>query len=158
MSMLQGKSLLSKTVTSLVSSSFVSIIISMCLLANLFAPGLSNVTHIKSVALHPGSHTCKCNPEPHNITTCCCAKENDTCDVTSPFKEDTPGTFSAVIKSLGCTGLPGQFTSFSYHVTMPEDGITAPGLSMLHFLDKHQEVFPVSIQLSPLDKPPPHPA
>ena len=145
-----------KTVKLIQSSTLVSISISVCILANLFVPGFSTVIMDKSVVLQPGSHACKCNPEPHSISTCCCAKENDTCEVISVLKENSQGLLSAFIQSLGCAGLPDQFTSFSYNVTMPEDGINVPGLSMLHFMDKRQEVFPASIQLSPLYKPPRH--
>ncbi|MDR4497820.1 MAG: hypothetical protein MRK02_07870 [Candidatus Scalindua sp.] len=145
-----------KTVKLIQSSTFVSIAISVCILVNLFVPGLSTVIMDKSLVLQPGSHTCKCNPEPHSLSTCCCAKENDTCEVKSLLKEDSQGIFSTFIQSLGCASLPDQFTSFSYNVTMPEDGITVPGLSMLHCMYKHQEVFPASINLPPLYKPPRH--
>ena len=145
-----------KTVTLIQFSTFVSIAVSVCILVNLFVPGLSTVITDKSVVLQPGSHTCKCNPEPHSLSTCCCAKENDTCEVISLPKDDSQGIFSSFIQSLGCTSLPDQLTSFSYNVTMPEDDITVPGLSMLHCMYNHQEVFPESIKSSPLYKPPRH--
>ncbi len=140
----------------LLSSSCVSIIISMCLLVNLFAPCLSTVVKKKSVALHPGFHTCKCNPEPHSVTSCCCAMKIDASEGKSLLNGDYQGIFSTFIKSLGCAGLPDQSTSFSYNVSLPEDGISSSKLSMLYYLKKHEEVFPASIKISPPDTPPRH--
>ncbi len=145
-----------KTVKLIQSSTFVSIVISVCILVNLFAPGFSAVIMDKSVALQPESHTCKCNPEAHSISSCCCAIKINASEGKSLLKEDYQGIFSSFIKSLGCAGLPDQLSSFSYNVTMPENGITPPDLSMLHFIDKQQKVFPTSIKLSPPDKPPRH--
>ncbi|WP_162532411.1 hypothetical protein [Candidatus Scalindua japonica] len=147
---------MSKTNKYILSSSFVSIVISMCLLVNLFAPGFSTVIHNKSVALHPESHICKCNPEPHSISSCCCAIDINATEGKSLLKENYQGIFSTFIKSLGCAGFPDQLSSFSYNVTIPEDGITPPDLPMLHFIDKQQRVFPASIKISPPDKPPRH--
>lgn len=138
------------------STFFVSIVISMCLLVNLFAPGFSTVINDKSVALHPESHTCKCNPEPHSVSSCCCAMKIDASEGKSVLKDDYQGIFSTFIKSLGCASLPDQSTSFSYNVSLPEDGISSPELSMLYYLKKHEEVFPASIKISPPDKPPRH--
>jgi hypothetical protein len=153
---LKDKLQLLKTVKLIQSSTIVSIVISVCLLVNLFAPGFSTVINDKSVALHPESHTCKCNPEPHSISSCCCAIDINTSEEKSLLKEDYQGMFSSFIKSLGCAGLPDQLSSFSYNVTIPEDGITPPDLSILHFVDKQQKVFPASIKISPPDKPPRH--
>jgi len=128
----------------------------MCLLVNLFAPGLSTVIHNKSVALHPESHTCECNPEPHSISSCCCAIDISASEGKGLLNEDYQGIFSTFIKSLGCAGLPDQSASFSYNVSLPEDSISSPRLSMLYYLKKHEKVFPVSIRISPPDKPPRH--
>ena len=154
--MIKDKLLLSKITKTLMSTLFVSIVISMCLLVNLFAPGLSTVIEKKSVALHPESHTCKCNPEPHSISSCCCAIDINASEGKSLLKEDYQGIFSTFIKSLGCAGLPDQSTLFSYNVILQEDGISSPKLSMLYYLKKHEEVFPASIKISPPDKPPCH--
>ncbi|MBT3354215.1 MAG: hypothetical protein HN402_04805 [Candidatus Scalindua sp.] len=154
--MIKDKLLLSKTSKSMLSSSFISIIISMCLLVNLFAPGFSTVVHKRSVALRPESHTCECNPELHSISSCCCAIDINASEEKSLLKEDYQGIFSTFIKSLGCSGLPDQSTSFSYNVSLPEDDCSSPKLSMLFYLKKHQEVFPASLRLSPPDKPPRH--
>ena len=154
--MIKDKLLSTKITKSILSSSVVSIVISMCLLVNLFAPGLSTVIHNKSVALHPESHTCKCNPEPHNISSCCCAIDINASEGKSLLKEDYQGIFSTFIKSLGCAGLPDQSTSFAYNASLPENSISSPKLYMLYYLKKHEEVFPASIIRSPPDKPPRH--
>ncbi len=145
-----------KTVKLIQSSTFVSIVISVCILVNLFAPGFSTVIMDKRVALHPESHTCKCNPEAHSISSCCCAVKINTSEGKSLLKENYRGIFSTFIKSLGCAALPDQSTSFSYNVSLPEDGISSPKLFMLYYLEKHEEVFPASIKISPPDKPPRH--
>ena len=154
--MIKDKLLLLKSTKFILSSSCVSIIISMCLLVNLFAPCLSTAVKEKSVSLHPESHTCKCNPEPHSVSSCCCAIDINTSEGKSLLKEDYQGIFSTFIKSLGCAGLPDQSTSFSYNVSLPEDGISSLRLSMLDYLKKHEEVFPAYIKISPPDKPPRH--
>ena len=154
--MINNKLLLSKSTKFILSSSCVSIIISMCLLVNLFAPCLSTVIEKKSVTLHPESHICKCNPEPHSISSCCCAIDINDSEGKSLLKEDYQGIFYTFIKSLGCAGLPDQSTSFSYNVSLPEDGISSPKLSMLCYLKKYEEVYTASIRISPPYKPPRH--
>ncbi len=156
--MVKNKLLLLKTTKALLSSSFVSIIISMCLLVNLFAPGFNTVIAKKSIALHPEVHTCKCNPEPHSVSSCCCAIDVNASEEENHKEENSQGMFSAFIKSLGCSGLPDQSTSLSYNVSLPEDGISSLQLSMLFYLKKHKEVFPASVMISPPDKPPRHSA
>ena len=142
---------------SILSSYFVKIVISICLLVNLFAPGFSTVIKEKSVVtLHTEFHSCECNPELHSISSCCCAIDINTSEEKSLLKEDYQGIFSTFIKSLGCAGLPDQSTSFSYNISLPEDDCSSPKLSMLFYLKKHQEVFPASLRLSPPDKPPRH--
>ncbi len=155
---LMGKLQLFKTVKLIQFSTFVSIVISMCLLVNLFAPGVSTVIDKKSISisLHPESHTCKCNPEPHSISSCCCAIDINPSEGKSLPKDDSQRVFSAFIKSLGCASLPDQSTLSSYNVSLPEDSTTSPKLSMLCYLTKHEDVFPASIKISPPDKPPRH--
>ncbi len=142
------------TTKSILSSSFVSIIISMCLLVNLFAPGFSTVVHNKSTALHPESHTCECNPELHRISSCCCAIDINVSEGESLPQENYQGIFSTFIQSLGCTGLPGQSTSFAYNVSLPEEDISSPVLSLLYHMERLHTDFPVSIKNSPPYKPP----
>ena len=155
--MIKDKLFLSKTAKFMLTSSYVSIIISICLLVNLFAPGFSTVIEKKSVVtLHTEFHTCECNPEPHSISSCCCAIDINASEGKNLLKENYQGMFSSFIKRLGCAGLPDQFASFSYNVTIPEDGITPPGLSMFYYLKKHQGVFPASTKIPPPDKPPRH--
>ncbi len=75
--MKKDKLLLSKTTKLMFSSTFVSIVVSMCLLVNLFAPGFITVIKGKNSALQSEYHTCKCSSEPHSINSCCCAVELD---------------------------------------------------------------------------------
>jgi len=136
------------------SSAFVSIVVSMCLLVNLFAPGFSIVIKGKSDALQSEYHTCECTSEPHSINSCCCAIELDASEGKSIPKISSQGVFSTFIQSLACAGLPDQFTPISYNVSLPGDGISLPDIYRFCFIERRQAVFPTSIKMSPPDKPP----
>ncbi len=136
------------------SSTFVSIVVSMCLIVNLFAPGFSIVIKGKSDALQSEYHTCECTSEPHSINSCCCVIEADTSEKESLLKENTEGLFTAFIQSLACMGLPDQFTPISYNVSLPGDGISLPNLYRFYYIERLQTVFPTSIKMPPPDKPP----
>ena len=65
--MIKDKLLSSKTTKSILSSSFVCIIISMCLLVNLFTPGSSTVVNSKSGSVSSIFHTCECKTQVHSL-------------------------------------------------------------------------------------------
>ena len=136
------------------SSTFVSIVVSMCLLVNLFAPCFSTVIKGKSAALQSEYHTCKCSSKPHSINNCCCAIELDISEGKSLPKISSQGLFSTFIQSLACTGLPDRFTPISYNVSLPGDGISFPDIYRFCFIERWQTAFPTSIKMSPPDKPP----
>jgi len=136
------------------SSTFVSIVVSMCLLVNLFAPGFSIVIKGEGAPLQSEYHTCKCNSEPHSINNCCCAIELDAPEGKSLPKISAQGVFSTFIQSLACAGLPDRFTPISYNVSLPGDGISFPNLYRFYYVERLQAVFPTSIKMSPPDKPP----
>ncbi len=136
------------------SSTFVSIVVSMCLLVNLFAPGFSIVIKGKSDVLQSEYHTCECTSEPHSINNCCCAIGLDESGGKSLPKISSQGVFSTFIQSLACAGLPDQFTPISYNVSLPGDGISLPNLYRFYCIERLQTVFPTSIKMSPPDKPP----
>ncbi len=152
--MKKDKLLLSKTIKFMFSSTLVSIVVSMCLLVNLFAPGFSIVIKGEGDALRFESHTCKCSSEPHSINNCCCANKADTSEKESLLKEDPNGLFATFIQSLACSGLPDQFTPISYNVSLPGDGISLPNLYRFYYIERLQTVFPTSIKMPPPDKPP----
>ncbi len=136
------------------SSTFVSIVISMCLLVNLFAPGFSIVIKGKNDTLQSEYHTCECTSEPHSINSCCCAVELDASEGKSLPKIGSQGVFSAFIQSLACAGIPDQFTPISYNVNLPGDGISFPDIYRFYYIERWQTAFPTSIKMSPPDKPP----
>ena len=72
--MIKDKFLLTKTAKSFLSSSFVSIIILMCLLVNFFTPGLNTVVNNKSGSVSSVFHTCECKTEVHSLA---CAEVPD---------------------------------------------------------------------------------
>jgi hypothetical protein len=73
--MTKDKLLLLKKYRFILSSSFVSIVISMCLLVNLFTPGLSVVVKgdIRGIVLGE-YHTCGCITGIHSLDRCCCGE------------------------------------------------------------------------------------
>jgi hypothetical protein len=139
----------------LLSSFFISIVISICLLVNLFALGFSIVAKGKSTAASQyESHTCVCNSKPHSINSCCCAKVADTSENQGLLKREPEGIFATFIQSLACTGIPDQYAAISYNVSLPEDGISYPILYRFHYIESLQTIFPTSVKVSPPYKPP----
>jgi hypothetical protein len=150
----KDKLLLSKTTKLMFSSTFVSIVVSMCLLVNLFAPGFITVIKGKNSALQSEYHTCKCSSEPHSINNCCCAIELDASEGKSIPKISSQGVFSTFIQSLACAGIPDQFTPISYNVSLPGGGVSLPDIYRFNYIESLQAVFPTSIKTSPPYKPP----
>lgn len=152
--MMKDKLLLSKTVKFMLSSSFVSIIISMCLLVNLFTPGFGTVLKSEKGTFPCEHHICGCKTEPDCLNNCCCAKKKSASEMKCLLEEDSNGLFSSFIQSLVCAGVPDQFTAISYNVSLPEDSVSSPGFFMLYYMERLQTVFPASIKIPPPDKPP----
>ena len=146
--------LLSKTTKSILSSSFVSIIISMCLLVNLFTPGLSTVVKSKSSIVSSEYHTCGCITGVHSLDLCCCGEEAGMSGMKCLPERDSENAFTSFIQSLACAGVPDQFTPISYNVSLPEEGVSSPGLFMLYYTGRLRTAFPDSIKISPPYKPP----
>ena len=145
---------MSKTTKLMFSSTFVSIVVSMCLLINLFVPGFSIVIKGEGAALQSEYHTCKCNSEPHSINNCCCAIDLDASEGKSLPKISSQGVFSTFIQSLACSGIPDRFAPISYNVSLPGDDISFPNLYRFYYVETLQAVLPTSIKMSPPDKPP----
>jgi hypothetical protein len=144
--------LLPKATKFILSSSFVSIVISMCLLVNLFSPGLSSVVKGKSGTVLSEYHTCGCITGVHSLDRCCCGE--GTHETKCLPERDSENVFTAFIQSLACAGIPGQFTPISYNVSLPEEDVSSPGLFLLYYTERLRTVFPASIKISPPYKPP----
>ena len=153
-SMIKDKLQLTKVTKSIRSSSFVSIIISMCLLVNLFTPGLSTVVKGKRGAVLSEYHTCGCITGVHSLDLCCCGDKEGTHATRCLPERDSGNAFTSFIQSLACAGVPEQFTPISYNVNLPEDDVSSPGLLLLYYKERLQTVFPSSIKISPPYKPP----
>lgn len=137
------------------SSSFVSIVISMCLLVNLFTPGLSTVVKgSKSSTVSGVYHTCGCKTGVHSLDRCCCGDDASTHETKCLPERDSGNAFTSFIQSLACAGAPDQFTPISYNTSLPEDIVSSPGLFLLYHTERLQTVFPASIKISPPYKPP----
>lgn len=152
--MIKNKLQFSTATKCMLSSTFVSIVLSMCLLVNLFAPCFSTVIKGKITALQLESHTCECNSEPHSVITCCCVIEVGTSEEESSLNEDQEGLFTAFIQSLACSGVPDKYAAISYNISLPGDSISFPNLYRFYYIESLQTAFPTSIKISPPDKPP----
>jgi hypothetical protein len=152
--MIRNRLLLLKTAKSILSSSFVNIVISMCLLINLFTPGLSTVVKGKSGTVLSEYHTCGCITGVHSLDLCCCGEGEGTHATKCLPKKDSGNAFTSFIQSLACTGVPDQFTPISYNVSLPDDGVSSPGLFLLYHMGRLRTAFPASIKISPPYKPP----
>jgi len=152
--MIKDKLLLSKATKFILSSSLVSIVISICLLVNLFTPGLSTVVKGKSGTVSSGYHTCGCKTGVHSLDLCCCGEEAGMSGMKCLPEIDSENAFTTFIQSLACAGVPDQFTPISYNVSLPEDCVSSPGLFLLYYMERLRTVFPASIKTSPLYKPP----
>jgi len=146
--------LLSKTTKFMLSSSIVSIVISMCLLVNLFTPALSTVVKGKSGTVSSEYHTCGCISGVHSLDLCCCGEEAGMSGMKCLPERSSEDAFTTFIQSLACAGVPNQFTPISYNVSLPEDGASSPGLFLLYYTGRLRTVFPASIKISPPYKPP----
>lgn len=152
--MLKDKLLTAKTVKYILSSSFASIVISMCLLVNLFTPGLSTVVKGKSSTVLSEYHTCGCITGVHSLDLCCCGNDAGTHETKCLPARDSGNAFTTFIQSMVCSGVPDQFTPISYNVSLPEDGVSSPGLCLLFYMERLHTVFPASITTYPPYKPP----
>jgi hypothetical protein len=151
-SMKKDKLQLTKVTKSIRSSSFVSIIISMCLLVNLCTPGLSTVVKGKRGAVLSEYHTCGCITGVHSLDLCCCG--DGTHETKCLPERGSENAFTSFIQSLACAGVPEQFTPISYNVNLPKNCDSSPGLILLYYMEKLRTVSPASIMVSPPYKPP----
>lgn len=150
--MIKDKLLSTKITKSILSSSVVSIVISMCLLVNLFTPGISTVVKgNNSSTVSSEYHTCGCITGVHSLDQCCCGEDAGT---TCLPEIDSENIFASFIQSLACSGTPDQFTPISYNVSLPENGVSSPRLFLLYHMERLQTVFPASIKNFPPYKPP----
>jgi hypothetical protein len=151
--MINDKILLSMTTKFMLSSSFVSIVIAMCLLMNLFSPGLNAV--VKGNKRGIGSseyHTCGCITGVHSLDRCCCGE--GTHETKCLPERGSENAFTSFIQSLACAGVPNRFAPISYNVSLPEDDVSPPGLFLLNYTGRLRTAFPDSIKISPPYKPP----
>jgi len=153
--MIKSKLLLSKTVKPILSSSLVCVVISICLLVNLFTPGLSTVVKgNKSGTVSSEYHTCGCITGVHSLDQCCCGKKEGTHETKCLPERGSGNAFTTFIQSLACAGVPNKFAPISYNVSLPDDSISSPGLFLLYHMERLQTVFPASIKNFPPYKPP----
>ncbi len=146
--------MLSNTTKFVLSSSLVSILISVCLLINLFTPGLSTVVKGKRGTVSSEYHTCGCITGMHSLDLCCCGDRSGTHETKCLPQIDTKNAFTSFIQSLACAGVPDQFAPISYNISLPEDNVSSAGLSLLYYMGRKRTASPTSIKISPPYKPP----
>ncbi len=135
-------------------SHFISIAVSVCLLVNLFTASFSTVFKSEKGEYLCESHTCGCKSAPDCLNHCCCVKEPNTFEMKCLLKEDSKDVPSIFIQSLACAGVPEQFTAISYTISLPDDSISIPIHYPFCYGERQQPASPISLKLSPPDKPP----
>ncbi len=152
--MIKDKLLLSKAVKLLRSSSFISIVISICLLVNLFTPSFYTIFMSEKHAFPCEHHTCGCKTAPDCLNHCCCVKVQSTLDIKCTLNENPKDMPSAFIQSIACAGVPDQFTAVPNIISLLEDSIFIPDIYPFQYLKKLHQIVPISFPISPPDKPP----
>ncbi len=132
----------------------ISIVISICLLANLSIPRFSTVGNGKCSTASSRYHMCGCRTEAHSIDLCCCKDNTNTSEKSKLPNKSMEDTFAAFIQSLACAGIPDQYTAITYEISLPDVGVIFAGIYRFNYLEWPLEVIPSSIAIPPLDKPP----
>jgi hypothetical protein len=145
--MIKNKLLLSTTLKFILSSSFVSIVITACLLINLFSPRTGTVVNGRCDTTSIRYHMCGCKSEAHSIDLCCCKEETST-------GLPNNSTFTAFISSLACAGIPDQYTPITYKISLPDGGIHFPSLYNFNYIEWLEIAIPASFMIPPPYKPP----
>ncbi len=152
--MIKDKLLLIKAIKFFLSPTSISIVISVCLLVNLFLPKFATILTSEKGKFPCENHICGCKTAPDCLNHCCCVKITNTLDMKCSLKENSKDISTAFIQSLACTGVPDNFTAVSNIISLPEDSIFIPDLSTFYYLKRLQSAFPISFLISPPDKPP----
>ncbi len=152
--MIKDKLLLSNAVKLLRSSSFISIVISICLLVNLFTPSFSIISMSKEGEFPCEQHICGCKTAPDCLNHCCCVKGPSMLDMKCTLNENPKDITSVFIQSIACAGVPDQFIAVPNIISLPGDSIFIPDIYPFHCLKKLHQIFPISFPISPPDKPP----
>ncbi|ODS30760.1 MAG: hypothetical protein SCARUB_04122 [Candidatus Scalindua rubra] len=145
--------MLSKKTLYFLPSLLIKIILSICLLAIPLLPGATIFISEKG-AYSREHHTCRCTTAPDFLGPCCCVKMPNALEMNCSLKENSKDTLSTFIQSLACSGTPDQFTAVLDTIRLPEDSIFIPDLYLFCYLKAIPSVFPVSLLISPPDKPP----
>ncbi len=146
--------MLPKATKFILSPSFLSITISICLLVNLFIPRTGTVVNGKCDSASSRYHICGCQTEAHIIDLCCCKEETSTAEKNGLPDNSTKGTFTAFIRSLACAGIPDQYTPITYKISLPDGSIPFPSLYKFNYIEWLETVIPASFTIPPPDKPP----
>ena len=145
---------LTKVIKLFLTPTLISIIISICLLVNLFVPRFATFPISEKGEYPCEHHICGCKTAPDCLSRCCCVRIASTLDMKCSLKENPKDIPSAFIQSLACAGVPDQFTAVSNIISLPEDYIFIPDIYPFHYLKKLHQTFPISFPISPPDKPP----
>lgn len=145
---------LTKVIKFFPSSTSISIVISICLLVNLFVPRFTTFLISVKGEYPCEHHICGCKTAPDCLSHCCCEKILNTLDMKCSLKENPKDIPSAFIQSLACAGVPDKFTAVSNTISLPEDVIFIPDIHLFYFLQRLEPASPISFPISPPDKPP----
>ena len=145
---------LTKVIKFFPSPTLISIVISICLLVNLFVPSFATFLISEKGEYPCEHHICGCKTAPDCLNNCCCVKIANTLGMKCSLKENPEDMPSAFIQSLACAGVPDKFTAVSNIISLPDDSIFIPDIYRSYYIKGLQTVFPASIKISPPDKPP----
>ena len=146
--------MLPKATKFILSPSFVSIIISACLLINLFTPRTGTVVNGRCDTASIKYHICGCKTEAHSIDLCCCKEETNSTERSYSLNNIGEGSFTTFIQSLACAGIPDQYTAITYKISLPDGGILFPSLYKFNYIEWLETAIPASFAIPPPYKPP----
>lgn len=129
-----------------------NIVISICLMINLFTPSSGSIVNGKCSTASSRYHICGCRSEAHSIDLCCCKEVSNKSE--KSCTNSTDDIFGTIIQSLACAGTTDQYTAITYKISLPDDGILFQCLYRFNFIEWTQTSISSSITIPPPDKPP----
>ncbi len=152
--MIKDKLMLPKATKFILSPSFLSITISICLLVNLFIPRTGTVVNGKCDSASSRYHICGCQTEAHIIDLCCCKEETNSSEKSYLPNNSGEGLFTAFIQSLECAGIPDQYTEITYKISLPDGSFLFSGIFRFNYIEWLEKAIPTSITIPTPYKPP----
>ena len=149
-----NKLLLTKVIKFFLSPTLISIVISICLLVNLFVPRFATFLTSEKGEFPSEHHACGCTTAPDFLSPCCCVKTSGALEMKCSLKKNSNDILSTFIQSLACSDTIDQFTAVLDTIRLPDAAVFIPDIYLFYYQKATPSVFPVSFPISPSDKPP----